>query len=146
MKRLLIAIALLLTTATIAAQPRSIGLRAAWGIEASYQHSFNSPNFLEVDLGLTGYNHGFYLSGIYDFIFTSVKDFNFYAGPGISLGFYNKADNKSGFGFAVVGQIGGEYNFRFPLTLSIDWRPGIHFGDGTRFLWQGFAVSARYRF
>ena len=53
MKRLALLTLLLLGLGlTVAAQPRSFGLRAGSVMEVSYQHCFGTPHFAEVDLGM----------------------------------------------------------------------------------------------
>ncbi|HAZ74012.1 MAG TPA: hypothetical protein DCW53_01330 [Rikenellaceae bacterium] len=146
-KFIVVAFATLALAGAAMAQPRALGVRATWGAEVSYQHSVNS-NFVEADLGLFG--NGFYLTGVYDFIFASADGFNFYAGPGAQLGFYNgvndEGNNVLKMGAGIVGQVGAEYNFpSIPLGLSLDWRPGFSF-TGAGFGWQGFALGIRYRF
>ena len=83
------------------------------------------------------------------FVFASEGNFNFYAGPGAQIGFYGSKDDDDNsvtkMGLGVVGQIGMEYNFSLPLSLSLDWRPGISLTGGG-FGWQGFALGIRYRF
>ena len=76
-KFIIVVIAALGLAATAMAQPRALGVRVTYGAEISYQHNLGS-NFLEADLGLFG--NGFYLTGVYDFIFANEGDFNFYAG------------------------------------------------------------------
>lgn len=142
MKKALIIIAALVCFATAAsAQSRTIGARITYGAEVSYQYSFGQ-DFLEADLGW--FDHGTYLTGIYDFILASEGNFNFYAGPGVSLGYYDN-DDDNGFNFAIAGQIGMEYNFNLPITLSLDWRPAYYF-QYNGFGWQGLALGIRYRF
>ena len=124
-KLIIVVIAALGLAVTAMAQPRALGVRVTYGAEISYQHALGS-NFLEADLGLFG--NGFYLTGVYDFIFANEGNFNFYAGPGAQLGFasYTNEDGNKGlaFGAGVVGQIGAEYNFAsIPLQMSLDWRP-----------------------
>ena len=53
----------------------------------------------------------------------------------------------------VAGRIGVEYNFWFPMNISLDWRPviGPSFGKGTAFYSEGLylggiALSVRYLF
>lgn len=142
MKKAILIIAAVLCFATVAsAQSRSLGVRATYGAELSYQHSVGS-NFVEADLGW--FRNGFYLTGIYDFIFASEGNFNFYAGPGAALGFYNTSEAK-GFNIGVAGQLGMEYNFNVPIQLSLDWRPVFNFIHGG-FGWEGIALGIRYRF
>jgi hypothetical protein len=77
---------------------------------------------------------------------------NWYAGVGASVGFEGFHEIW-GFG-GVAGRIGVEYQFWFPLQLSVDWRPvigvegnkyGVDFyADG---LYSGaIAIGARYIF
>lgn len=146
MKKLIaITVALVAFAAVAAAQPRAIGFRAGYGGELSYQHSIGS-NFAEFDLGLFG--HSAAISGIYDFIIAGDDHFNFYAGPGARLGTWVGKD-YSGFDLGIAGQIGFEYNFNFPLQISLDWKPVFHFigSEGARgFDAYGAALGVRYRF
>ncbi|MBQ9201696.1 MAG: hypothetical protein IJ154_04940 [Bacteroidales bacterium] len=146
-KALLVLVAVFGLTAVMMAQPRAIGLRIGPSTEVSYQHMMGE-NFLEVDGGIF-FNHGFYATGIYNFIFASEGDFNFYAGPGATVGFYNYKDDadqtQSGLDLGIAGMLGMEYNFQIPLTLSLDWRPTFYFLDGG-FAASSFALGVRYRF
>lgn len=155
MKKLLfITIIGLLTAASSFAQPRAMGARAgATGFEASYQHSMNTKQFIECDLGLDfGYNAngrpGVKATATYNFIWarpawTAKGTWNLYAGPGLSVGFVDdivpyetsgdiRGYNDNGFEVAVAAQVGLEYMFDFPLILAVDIRPyfGIHMNDG----------------
>ena len=127
MKKIILIAAMVLGFATAAiAQPRAFGLR---GGELSYQHSFGQ-NFLEVDggvgfgLGTSGsLNVG--ATGIYNFMiaqpqWTEKGQWGFYAGPAVKLGYVWIG------GYVAVGaQVGLEYEFEFPLQLSIDIRPVV---------------------
>lgn len=131
------------------AQPKSIGVRVGYGAEVSYQHYLGGSNFLEADLGFM--SNGFRLTGIYDFDLGSAGNFNFYVGPGASLGLANGHDDNGNvvtmFSAAVVGQVGAEFAVPgVPLNFSLDWRPAIYFTGGNVFGWDGFALGIRYRF
>ena len=142
MKKFIMVIAAVLCLSSAAfAQSRALGVRATYGAELSYQHSIGS-NFVEADLGW--FNNGFYLTGVYDFVFASEGNFNFYAGPGAAVGFYNDSET-SGINLGIAGQLGLEYNFNIPLQLSLDWRPVFNFIHGG-FGWEGIALGIRYRF
>lgn len=147
MKKIIaIAVAMLAFVAVANAQSRALGVRIGGNAEVSYQHSFGE-NFLEVDGGIF-FSHGFYAAGIYNFVFASEGNFNFYGGPGATLGFYNYKDEgetKSGLDLGVAGMIGMEYNFGIPLSLSLDWRPSFYFLDGG-FMAGSFGLGIRYRF
>lgn len=155
MKRIILTISIILSAAAIAAgQPRSAGIRlGATGLDAAYQHTMNANQFIEGNIGLDfGYNAngkaGFKATAIYNFVWarpawTQQGTWALYAGPGLSLGFvddmvpYEIGDAiqgyyDNGFMLALAGQVGIEYNFDFPLQISIDIRPyfGMHINDG----------------
>ena len=154
MKRLIFIIILSVLTACAYAQPRAMGLRVgATGLEASYEHSMSPVQFIQGDLGMDfGYNvngrPGVRATAVYNFIWarpnwTTQGSWAIYAGPGLSLGFvddqvpYEIGDAilghyDNGFMIGVVGQVGVEYTFRFPLQLALEVRPcfGLHVNDG----------------
>ena len=142
-KVLAILVAAFAFVAVASAQPRALGVRAGWGGELSYQHGAGA-GFLEADLGFWA-NNGFYVTGVYDFIFANAGIVNFYVGPGVQLGFYNHAD-ASGFNAGLAGQLGMEFEIpSAPVNISLDWRPVYYFNYGG-FGWQGIALGIRYRF
>ena len=142
-KFIVIVLSVLAFAAVASAQPRAIGVRAGLGGEISYQHG-GDAGFLEADLGFWA-NNGFYVTGVYDFIFANAGIVNFYVGPGVQLGFYNTAE-ASGFNAGVAGQLGMEFEIpAAPINISLDWRPVFYFNYGG-FGWQGIALGIRYRF
>ena len=138
----------------VSAQPRAIGLLNGVSQEAIvYQHSFRANQFLDATLGLDlGYNvnghPGFRATGIYEFIWgrpawTDKGRWALYSGPGITTGYVDdivpyEVDDQikgwydHGFMLAFVANIGLEYTFWFPMSLSVDIRPafGFHINDG----------------
>ncbi|MBK8488047.1 MAG: outer membrane beta-barrel protein [Bacteroidetes bacterium] len=120
-----------------------------YGAEVSYQGPIGSGNRLEADLGIrsgNGYS-GFSLVGIYQWTFALEDGFGWYVGPGASLGVWSYDDVSSdddGFFLGVNGQIGLEYNFTFPIQLSIDYRPGISITGGGWFNDFGFGIRWRF--
>ncbi|NLI73129.1 MAG: hypothetical protein GX361_10465 [Bacteroidales bacterium] len=128
---------------------KAIGIRTGWGTEFSYQHPFSSANRLEVDLGLYGWKHSeFALSGIYQWLFGAQGGFNVFAGFGPQVGsWYWGKEDKNTIGVGVAGQLGVEYNFDFPLQLSLDWRPSwVIIPTDRGFGYEGVALGIRYRF
>lgn len=127
--------------------PRAIGLRLGYGIDISYQHAISSKNMISAELGLPGFN-SWHLDATFDWInpfgadipWTSAKgSWNWYLGAGIGGGtsfatsIYSKdvsVRSTSGF-FGLVGNVGLEYNFWFPLQLSVEWRPTIGVATNT---------------
>lgn len=154
MKKIIIIAALALGFAVAAsAQPRAIGGRLAYGLEASYQHTVRGADFVEANLGLFGFG-AIDATATYNFMiaqpdWTSRGEWGFYAGPGASLGY---GFNNS-FHIAAVGQVGLEYTFWFPLQLYVDLRPqfGVAVHDGAHFYTGGLfgfvpTIGVRYRF
>lgn len=158
MKRaLIILVAVFGFAAMASAQPKAVGGRLGFGIEASYQHYLGDPNFLELNAGVWGFGGvGFRTTGTYNFVFAQPQwsprgSWAWYAGPGVTLGtaHWNGEDNK--FFFGILGQVGVEYKFWFPLQLSADIRPTLGICDGDFYsdgLIGGFlpTISVRYAF
>ena len=151
MKRIIIIAVLALGMASAAvAQPRAIGGRLGWGVEASYQHGFGK-DFLEADLGLCTFD-GINGSVVYNFMcaqpnWTDRGEWGFYAGPGIALGAGGIISGNPYFNLGVAGQVGLEYTFWFPLQLSFDIRPVLGYGFNYGFHWSVMpALGVRYRF
>jgi hypothetical protein len=134
---------------------KNLGLRLGWGVEASFQLPMKESNRFEFDLGL-GWGGGNYrgytefnATAVYHWVFdlsdVFTDGFAWYVGPGVGIGVWSKD-----FVLGPVGQIGLEYNFKFPLQVAVDWRPGFYFipagPDVFNFGWEGFCASARYRF
>ncbi len=166
MKKNLLLAALFVVMGSVAAfaGPRAIGGRLGSGVEFSYEHGLNSGNMVSLDAGVVGF-HGLEVAATHDWIFNiSAWDkkgsWNWYAGVGAGVGaydlFYRNLTNYYYVG--VAGRIGAEYNFWFPLQLSLDWRPivGPHFynngsenvvGFNYSGLYQGgFCLGVRYLF
>ena len=155
---LLFVFAVAMATAAFA-QPRAVGVRIGYGAGASYQHSMGEKNMIEVEVGLPGFN-AIEAAATYDWInpggleFPAVSKgkFNWYAGVGAGAGIYGFGP-VVGFG-GVAGRLGIEYNFWFPMQLSLDYRPiigvaGAYGGVGfcTDGLYAGaIALGVRYLF
>ncbi|EIJ40584.1 hypothetical protein [Galbibacter orientalis] len=122
----------------------ALGLRLGdgdgFGAEISYQRGLSANNRLELDLGWKDSNHydAFRLTGLYQWVFPIEGDFNWYVGAGGGLGGYDTDDDydfdgndhdDSGMFAFIAGDIGVEYDFNFPLLLSLDFRPEIGFND-----------------
>jgi len=163
MKRFGLVVFIMAAFAAIAvAQPRAIGARIGYGVEVSYQHSLNSENMVSIDLGVPAFV-GLEAAATYDWInpggltipWNEQGSWNWYAGVGAGAGFWFQP--MLGF-VGVAGRIGIEYNFWFPLQLSLDYRPliGVEFGDrgdnppvdiNTAGLYAGgIALGVRYLF
>jgi hypothetical protein len=131
---------------------RAIGIRFGSGGKVSYQHPLGVANRIEFDLGLSPQSFG--INGIYHWV-NDLSDWtdgmSWYYGPGATVGFSNSTTlyPTSKLTLGIVGQVGLEYKFEFPLQLSIDYRPTFYL---LRPNWVGLGsygdvcLSARYRF
>ena len=143
MKKIILSLALVLGCLTVAnAQQNALGVKFGDGADLSYQRTLGGINRLELNLGLSSLDNGnLAVAGLYQWVWNLAGDFNWYAGAGAGAVF------ASDFGFNVLGNIGIEYNFNFPLQLAIDYTPALsvipsvdaHFNRGFRF-------AARWRF
>ena len=151
MKKIILAAALVLGfTVASSAQPRAIGVRIGNGGEISYQHSMGS-NFLEVDGGLgLGLVDGVFnvgATGIYNFMISEFGNgFGFYAGPGAGVGLALGEVNY--LALSAAGMVGIEYNFNFPLQISLDFRQHIGIGFSGNGIWapSSIGLGLRYQF
>lgn len=138
----------------------AIGLRLGdndgFGGEVSYQRGLSENNRLEFDLGWRNSNHvdAFKLVGLYQWVWNIDGGFNWYAGVGAGVGSWSVdkkyyGNDASGSYVLAAGDIGIEYNFDFPLQLSLDFRPEVYFGGDYSDYRDGFgpdiALGVRYR-
>ena len=131
-----------------------------------YQQVINNKNFLEVDLGLSGWGEiGVIVTGVYNFVLANPTwtpgTWTWYAGPGVTagVGFTPKVDDVNVIlPYAIVGitgQMGLSYQFEnIPLQLSADIRPTLglrtypigFYGTGNILSAISPAISVRYAF
>jgi len=143
--------------ASFSAQAQSIsknalGLRLGdndgFGGEVSYQRYLKENNRLEFDLGWRSSNNidAFKLVGLYQWVMPIENRFNWFVGVGAGLGSFDAGENDGTFAL-VAGDIGIEYNFDFPLILSLDVRPELGFNDSySDDLDLDIALGIRYQF
>ena len=130
----------------------AIGLRFGGsdgvGTEISYQAALGGNNRLELDLGWSNRNDvdAFRLTGIYQWLWNIEGGFNWYLGAGAGLGTVDTVEDNDVF-LTAAGNIGIEYDFDFPLLISLDFRPEIglanYYGDDLGF---DLALGIRYQF
>lgn len=143
----------------------AIGLRIGdsdgFGPEVNYQRALGENNRLE--LGLAWHSKSYWnavkLTGIYQWVWQIDGGFNWYAGPGAGFGlvsydYYRRDKNYPPYPYKdketeayafITGDIGIEYNFDFPLLISLDFRPQFNLGyrDDVTF---DVGLGARYQF
>ena len=141
----------------------ALGLRfgdsGGFGGELSYQRGLGDNNRLELDLGWrnrSNFNNNTYddnaikLTGLYQWVWNIDGGFNWYAGVGGGVGSYSYKNNNTNFNDTFVyaaGDVGIEYNFDFPLLVSLDFRP--EFGGSGYYknnYGSDIALSLRYQF
>lgn len=165
MKKIILSAAMVIALA-FSAQAQEIpknalGLRLGdndgFGGEISYQRGLGGNNRLELDLGWrdSKYYDAMKLAGLYQWVWNIDGGFNWYAGVGGGLGTYDfddkydyPGDDDGGTFLFVAGDIGIEYQFDFPLQLSLDIRPELYFGDEFRDdnFGPDIALGIRYTF
>lgn len=134
----------------------AIGLRLGdddgFGAEISYQRGLGNAQRLEFDLGWRDSRNfdAVKLTGLYQWVWNIDKGFNWYAGPGggfvlIDYDDIPDRDDSDTFIF-IAGDIGVEYNFDFPLLISLDFRPEIGFGNDDDDLGFDIGLGVRYQF
>ena len=160
MKRIFLVILIaILTVLSAKSQPKSFGLRLGNDCQLSYEHNAGGPaDFFEFDLGMQfyyGYAVGLNAAAAYNFMiaqpdWSEKGQWGFYAGPAAKLGYV-----WIGGYLAVGAQVGLEYEFPFPLQLSIDIRPvvGLSIDSGNLGLYAADVIlgalpclSVRYSF
>ena len=147
MKRLALAILFSISVGSfVNAQSNALGIRFdagyGTGIEASYQRYLGDANRLEIGLGLD-FDKGLRANAVYQWVWDLsqlAEGFKWYAGVGAGLALYDKTN------IGVLGNLGIEYNFKIPLQLSLDIRPGFYLIEDTHFGWGGMALGIRYKF
>ena len=131
-----------------------LGSNDGFGAEISYQRSLGNNNRLEADLGWRNSKDvdAFKLAGLYQWVWNIDGGFNWYAGAGGGIGSWSsnfQGVKNSGTVLFAAGNIGIEYNFDFPLQLSLDMRPELYFNsDGYRDdnFGPDLALGVRYKF
>jgi hypothetical protein len=94
--------------------------------------------------GILGINDGVGICGLYEIHFPieSVKNLQWFAGPGAYVAFRNSTT-----GVGAAGIIGLDYKFdELPLNLTIDWKPELNLISQVGFESSGIGISVRYVF
>lgn len=162
MKKYLLIAVLAVAGLAAYAQPRAVGVRLNYGVDVSYEHGFGKTEMLSVELGVPAFR-GLEATVTYDWIdpfktpvpWEKRGEWHWYMGVGGSVAAPFKFN---GFSIGAAGRIGIEYDFWFPLQLSIDFRPVIGFGlypeddsdkprPGVSYdLYSALGLGVRYKF
>ena len=157
---ILVAILAVVSVGAAVAQPRAIGLNIGYGADISYQHTLSEANMLDISLNLPSFA-GIGAKVTYDWINpfgTAVPweyegAWNWYLGVGASGGLYELLSDKANAWYVgAAGHVGIEYQFWFPLQLSLDYRPTIGILGANKIafnpygLYDGISLGVRYLF
>ena len=149
--------------------PKAISLRVGYGVSVSWQQYLAEDRVMIVDLDIPGFV-GIGVSASHDWInpfntevpwVSPEGEWNWYLGAGIGGG-VDLRKPATGY-LGLLGRLGVEYEFDFPMTLGLEYRPnfGAQFcsteaqGGGRintcAFYAKGlfanaFAICLRYRF
>ena len=141
MKKALLTLTLIVAVSSFAmAQPRTIGARLGIAEEFSYQHGIGYDCMFDISAGVENVWSQYRSATatiMFDWIFNWGGNFSLYLGPGLgaTYGFGTYWDDvepdspilditqKKKFGLLFGAQVGVEYAFDIPLTLSLDVRP-----------------------
>ena len=131
----------------------AVGLRIGWWIGITGRHFIKNNKALE---GIVSFwNGGFDATALYEVYNAknlNVKNLSWYYGGGIHLGYWNacsgfNAKCNTGTWVGIDGVLGLEYEFVDPpVSVGIDWQPGINFTGYTGFWANNIGLSVRYVF
>jgi len=128
------------------AQRNAIGIRFSDDFGITYKYNLKNANWLE-GIAHVG-DHSLTLTGLYEIYKPTPfsKNFNWYYGGGIYVGFWGHRDNGGTYA-GLRGVLGMCYKIPdIPIDISLDWMPTIQLASdfGTDFLI--FGISIRYVF
>jgi hypothetical protein len=141
---------------TVKAQDYDTGL----GLRASVSPGISVKHFFTTNMAgegiLTVRWGGFNATGLAEWhlpVFDT-EGFYFYYGGGAHLGvwdsgrdYYSSTKQGTNFFLGVDGIIGLEYDFfDIPLSIGLDWKPGMNVIADFGFFWDDLALSFRYLF
>ena len=149
MKKFLFVAVLAMASIMAYAQPRAIGARLGYGAEFSYEHGLGSGNMVSLEVGAPAFST-IEAACTYDWIdpfgatvpWNEKGEWHWYMGVGGAVQWSWRAMNAGFVG--ACGRFGIEYDFWFPLQLSLDFRPtlGVMLGsDGNGGLGAAFAYD-----
>lgn len=130
----------------------TIGLRLGasdgFGTELSYQRALTDINRFEFNLGWRSADSydGLRLNAIYQWIWPLDYGFNWYYGGGVGFSNFNSDSKGNEFIPGILGSLGLEYNFNFPVLVSLDLRPGVNFSSSVNAVNFDLGLGVRYQF
>lgn len=146
---------LLLSFATAKAQDYqfAVGLRAGLASGITYKQMLSSNTAVEGILTIR--YGGINVTGLFQMQqrLPGTQRFNWYYGGGAHVGIYqtqrfniDRNVNDTRVILGADGILGIEYNFDFPLNVSLDWKPAINILGYGPIIYDGLGLSLRYYF
>ena len=132
---------MILFTAVISAQSElGVRLGNVSGGNAAVDGIISLSQFSRIHADIS-FGDGMGIDALWDFAYRPFGDeaLNWYAG----VGPYAQIGSNV-FNLGVAGELGLEYRFKFPVSVSADWRPMFQIIDNTSLDFGGFGVNIRY--
>jgi len=141
MKILTLILAFMLITTIASAQELGVRWGDVTGGDVAVDGVFSMGEFSRIHADIS-FGNGVGVDLLWDFIYKPLggEALNWYAG----VGPYAVFDDP--FTLGIVGELGLEYRFKFPVSVSADWRPSFRIIDNTDFHAGGFGLNVRYIF
>ncbi|MCP4441065.1 MAG: hypothetical protein GY810_19245 [Aureispira sp.] len=163
MKKLLLVLTLIISSLGISQQAKAqykmaLGARLGSDLGFTIKYAIAEPHIIEgIVATRLWYNNGFglKLTALYEYHgnIANIDGFRWFAGGGAHIGFWNGHSNhkyyyedRTYLTLGIDGIVGLEYTFKFPLNLSLDFKPSFNFGGGRKGYgsYNEVALSIRY--
>ena len=129
----------------------ALGLKFPGGFSVTYKTFITGTRNIEAQA--TVWNEGYRVSGLYEFnfyTFNNVEGLAWFVGPGVHLGFWKTAYQKtynSTADLGIDGIIGIDYKFKsVPINVSVDWQPSVTLIGNAGFTPAYGGLAVRYTF
>lgn len=143
MKKLLVLVAVIALSYSAQAQfVQQVGVRFGdvSGNNVALDALLGTGEFSRIHANVS-FGNGVGVDAIWDFLYKPVgaeEVLKWYVGAGPSMFIGDP------FSLGISGEVGLEYEFNFPLSISADWRPTFVLIENTDFHAGGFGVNVRY--
>jgi hypothetical protein len=159
MKKFLVVVMILVLSVSFAfaedmdVKKMDAGLRGGPNSGITGRYFLSESNSIEAQIL---YHRGIILSGLYEWhkplSIGEVEGLSWYFGGGVYVGYWGSGGfwDRNDIALGVSGIVGVEYDLEplinFPLSASLDYKPGIDILGGWTDSWGDIAVSVRYAF
>lgn len=153
MKKILAIIAALIVSVSAFSQnyQNAVGLKIGYDVALNYKTFVSSSNALDLGVNLSGLWNKSGISILANGFYTwqnqlgGVNGLSWYVGPGAYIGVY--MGDTLALSASINAIIGIEYKFdSAPISLSLDWTPGLRLTQGLGFSGYGGGLGIKYTF